>query len=200
MDKPRFVRDRNKVCFAVELVNLSELGLVEDEYFIYVGEQLVGKLLKRSDGSYCQSIYRQVDDSSLMLEFAEQAEIKVVGRDGVEQASCLLELLDPNGEITVYSLPDGRRVEAINRGLEAGHQYALIVSPDLEIVPEVDDVLYVAGKEVFLLNRDWPEASKLVLDGEDFWTIRVANKEPEFAGDLKVRVKGKLQLDLFDGL
>lgn len=195
LSKPRIVWD-DECYFTTELINLTEIGLVENEYIVNLDGKRVAKLLKQEDGSYYTSY---LFGDSIRIELQEEAYISITDRQGVEQKSMLLELFRREDEITAYRYGATKvALEDLNRD----SAYILIVNDDIELSSEVRKYEAV-GVKALLLEKGWSTDTRVLIAGEELCQLKeyiTERPKPEWAQSIRVYPKGAelhLQKDFY---
>lgn len=185
LSEPELTLDGKRASFTSTIVNLEDLGLTENEYYVQVNRRRTAKLIKQSDGSY------RVSPEVLDLGFSESVPVEIINRSGQVCQSDFLYLWDD--EVTVYKLTSRvRQWDALTKGLARNSEYVLIVNRDMSIHPACVE-WEQAGKKLIRLPKDWPANTVLTLDDEPYWEIQEARKDrplPAWANEVKVIPKG----------
>jgi len=172
-----------KPVFVTRLINLSAYGLTSERYDVVLnGAIVVATLLRQLNGSYfgANDIALGCDNPQPLLSLVEP--------EGTVHVSAEVQLWEPQEEVTIFDASSGRRIDAWNDAMSTNRAYAVLAACDLEVTPApaVFQVVSNGKERLSLISAPWPSETRLLLDGEEFWTPAVFNgrgrrsNEPEW--------------------
>jgi hypothetical protein len=172
-----------QIAFRAEIRELSDTDLVDDIYYLVIGDNQRLALIRQPDGKYKASVPEVVLDPT-----AACLEANVTSQNVDVAYSQQIELWDPNEEITIYEARNGRRIDPWDSRLPAA-DLLLIYSADLKL--DVADGPLQEGQltnqfKYALLAKQFVGSSKLYLASEVLWEP-AAKQDDEWMQTIEVQ-------------
>ena len=162
--------------FKCELEDLKSLGLTAPHYHVFVGNSRAATIFRQNDGTY------RPDRTEISLPaHHSQVDGRVVDAEAQLHLAQLIELWDANAEVNAFELPSGKPVDIAADLMSTTKTYALLLSPDLQLVPQPDTWVRLGGRArrlAVVLRPSWDAANTKVVtsDGAVLWAPPVGGR------------------------
>jgi hypothetical protein len=148
------------------LSNLSPLDLTASHYDLLLNGQSVAKLIKQPDETYHypETVALSCDAPLYVAELLNDQLKSVISFE--------LVAWDPQDEVAVFELPNGRRIDPWNQPMSVQKSYALIAAADLTVEPLTSVWMTIARDsfKIYYLKSPWVCSIRVLLGNNTLWT------------------------------
>lgn len=173
LDQPQLVWDPSgEPSFHSQLVNLTQLDLIESTYRLMIAGKTYAHLRRHTDGSYQSDLpYKITLPATSPLLIAS-----IVTPNGSIIQNQTLQLWDEGEDISLFAYNKGYSLDPWEQIMSTQRSYYLLLSSDLEIQPQPTHWYRLnAHTSLYLLERDWPTDTQVLLAGQRLWQPRLSS-------------------------
>jgi hypothetical protein len=157
-----------------------------ESYRLLIAGQRRAILRRQPDGRYHADTQGGPPGEVTLPVFAPEVSVALVADDGEVAQDFTLTLWDAEEDVTVYHLPDGKRLASPHtEPMSPDQGYALLAAPDLSLRlgGRTEGLPGPGDNQLFLLPPGWPADTRLVASEQEVWAPVLPGTEPPVEPD-----------------
>ncbi len=176
LDSPRLSwNSPQEPTFICRIINLALLDLTEPTYSVLVADRICGCLRRNIDGTY-----EPYPSDEITLSATSSLHVaSLVAPDGGITQNQTLQLWDESEDVSTFAFTTGVCLNSWKNVLTTQKSYYLILAADLEIQPPPTYWHNLnAHTRLYLLEKDWPAQTRVILERCILWEPRLSFAPP----------------------